>query len=64
MMNKKMQNKLFLAVCGLNMITFSTLMDTNGSPVRDFIQGIVIGLSAAGAAYILWTSAKERKGRA
>ncbi|AIQ44885.1 hypothetical protein R70723_02425 [Paenibacillus sp. FSL R7-0273] len=64
MMSKKNQNFLFLAVCALNMIMFGLVIDTNGSPVRDFIQGLTVGLSAAAVFAMLWGMAKERRSRA
>jgi hypothetical protein len=64
MMSQKNQSKLFLAVCTLNLILFSTVMDTNGSPVRDFFQGLVVGISGVALCVMLWSLAKERKRRA
>lgn len=64
MMSKKNQNFLFLAVCALNMIMFGLVIDTNGSPVRDFIQGLTVGLSAAAVFAMLCGMAKERRSRA
>ncbi|CAM4402893.1 hypothetical protein [Paenibacillus typhae] len=64
MMNKKNQNILFLAVCAWNMIMFGLVIDTGGSPVRDFIQGLTVGLSGAAVLVMLWGLAKERRSRA
>lgn len=64
MMSKKNQNFLFLAVCAFNMIMFGLVIDTGGSPVRDFLQGLTVGISAAAVIVILWGQAKERRSRA
>lgn len=64
MMNKKNQNILFLAVCAWNMIMFGLLIDTGGSPVRDFFQGLTVGVSGVAVLVMLWGLAKERRSRA
>lgn len=64
MMNKKDQTFLYLAVCVLNMVMFGLVIDTNGSPVREFLQGLAVGISAVAVLVMLWGLAKERRSRA
>ncbi|ASA25481.1 hypothetical protein [Paenibacillus donghaensis] len=60
-MSKKNQNMMFLGICALNMILFGILMDTNGSTVRDYFQGFVVGINGVAFFLTLWSLAKERK---